>query len=109
VIDLARRLVAMPEFVENVDDNWRLKFLYDRIYQRPPGPEESELGLEFVNQTPLREAPPAAVTGNDDRGKNKPGQRNRPGANAGKKRAPLTSWEEYAQALLQANETSFVN
>ena len=25
------------------------------------------------------------------------------------KRAPLTSWEEYAQALLQANETSFVN
>ena len=25
------------------------------------------------------------------------------------KHAPLTSWEEYAQALLQANETSFVN
>jgi hypothetical protein len=26
-----------------------------------------------------------------------------------KNRAPLTSWEEYAQALLQANETYFVN
>ena len=30
-------------------------------------------------------------------------------ANGGRKRAPLTSWEEYAQALLQANETSFIN
>jgi len=30
-------------------------------------------------------------------------------ASAARRRAPLTSWEEYAQALLQANETSFVN
>jgi len=26
-----------------------------------------------------------------------------------KKREPLKAWEEYAHALLQANETSFVN
>lgn len=109
VIELARRLVAMPEFVENVDDNWRLNFLYERIYQRPPGPEETALGLEFVNQTPLREEA-STLAANNDVGKNHaPGKRNRPGANAAKKRAPLTSWEEYAQALLQANETSFVN
>jgi hypothetical protein len=108
VINLARRLVAMPEFVENVDDNWRLNYLYERIYQRPPSPEETELGVDFVDQTPLREDLTPAIVNNDQGGNNKPGQRNRPGAN-GKNRAPLTSWEEYAQALLQANETSFVN
>jgi hypothetical protein len=91
-----------------VDDHWRLKFLYERIYQRPPSPEETGLGLEFVNQTPLREELPAVAASNNDGKKLRPGQRNRPEAN-GRKRAPLTSWEEYAQALLQANETSFVN
>ncbi len=115
IIDLARRLVAMPEFVENVDDNWRLNFLYERIYQRPPGPEESQLGLEFVNQTPLRDELPPALAGNvsDDGKKNKLGKKNRQqpavASSASKKHAPLTSWEEFAQALLQANETSFVN
>ena len=105
VIDLARRLVAMPDFVESTDDAARLQFLYERIYQRPPDPEEAALGLEFVNQTPLRdETVPVAATGEDAK-KFKPGKPNRPG----QKRAPLTSWEEYAQALLQANETSFVN
>jgi hypothetical protein len=108
VIKLARRLVAMPEFIENVDDNWRLKYLYERIYQRPPSAEETGLGLEFVNQTPLREEIQPAAAGNDSENKPSPGRRNRPGANANKT-APLTSWEEYAQALLQANETSFVN
>jgi hypothetical protein len=99
VIDLARRLVAMPYFVDNVDDAARLNFLYERIYQRPPDQEETGLGLEFVNQTPLRDD--AAATGNN--------AGNRRNGKDSKRRAPLTSWEEYAQALLQANETSFVN
>ena len=109
VIDLARRLVAMPDFVETLDDANRLKFLYERIYQRPPSDDETALGLEFVNQIPLPGdvAPPPAGNGN---GKNvKPGAKNRPAAKPPKNRVPLTSWEEYAQALLQANETSFVN
>ena len=109
VIELARRLVAMPDFVETIEDTDRLKFLYERIYQRPPSPEEAELGLEFVNQTPLREEGATTVAYSDDGKKFKPGQQKRFGASAGKKRLPLTSWEEYAQALLQANETSFVN
>jgi hypothetical protein len=37
------------------------------------------------------------------------GEPGRKGRAFGKKRAPLKSWEEYAHALLQANETSFVN
>jgi len=108
VIDLARRLVARPEFVELTDDDARLQYLYERIYQRLPAPEEVQLGVEFVNQTPLREDLSLAETNNIVVAKAKPGKPNRP-APINKKHAPLTSWEEYAQALLQANETSFVN
>jgi hypothetical protein len=114
VIDLARRLVARPDFSEITDDTARLNFLYERIYQRPPTPEEIQLGLEFVNQTPLRgeNSPPVVKGGNPPR--HGPGQTqyaDRKGlvAKADRRRAPLTSWEEYVQALLQANETSFVN
>jgi hypothetical protein len=107
VIDLARRLVAMPDFAALVDDAGRLNFLYERIYQRLPSAEETELGLEFVSQTPLREAGAAVGKGGGIASPN--GKDKRPGANGGRKRAPLTSWEEFAQALLQANETSFVN
>ena len=108
VIDLARRLVARPEFVELTDDDARLQYLYERIYQRLPAPEEVQLGVEFVNQTPLREDPALAQTNNVIVANAKPGKPNRP-VPINKKHAPLTSWEEYAQALLQANETSFVN
>jgi hypothetical protein len=121
VINLARRLVAMPDFVDTADDTARLKFLYERIYQRPPDEEETELGLEFVNQTPIREddttlndggagnQPPQYQHGNGQNGQGQFANRKRFFANGNRKRAPLTSWEEYAQALLQANETSFVN
>ena len=113
VIELAHRLVAMPEFVETPDDPDRLKFLYERIYQRPPTDQEAALGLEFVNQTPLPgEVEPLPAGGNEGKKFNglKGGKRNNYTASpAMKNRAPLTSWEEFAQALLQANETSFVN
>ena len=109
VIQLARRLVAMPDFVDTPDETDRLNYLYERIYQRPPSPEEIELGLEFVNQTQLRDEPILEMANNNDVLKPAaPARPKRVGAN-GKKHAPLTSWEEYAQALLQANETSFVN
>jgi hypothetical protein len=105
VISVARRLVALPDFVALDEDAARLEFLYERIYQRPPRQAETKLGLEFVSQTPLRDdanvvtntAPPA-----ERKKKNQPPRLNQ-------KRVPLTSWEVYAQALLQANETSFVN
>jgi hypothetical protein len=106
----------MPDFADNTDDTARLNFLYERIYQRPPDAQETELGLEFVNQTPIHEDNPAAANAAADpppRRKAFKGQgplASRDGfAGNGRRRAPLTSWEEYAQALLQANETSFVN
>ena len=109
VIRLARQLAARPDFITLNNDEARLKYLYERIYQRLPEPEEVQLGLEFVNQTPLKEEF-GGQPDNNSAGENKakPGKRNRPAFN-GNKRAPLTSWEEYAQALLQANETTFVN
>jgi len=108
VIDLARRLVALPEFVALDDDGARLQFLYSRIYQREPEAEEVQLGLEFVNQTPLRgDNSPSPMLASTDG--NKGFKKNRPVPPNNKLRAPLTSWQEYAQALLQANETSFVN
>lgn len=106
VIQLARRLVAMTGFENNMDETARLNFLYERIYQRPPTPEETELGLEFVQQTPLRDDPNTDLASNNDDNGRKKFKANRQN---GKRRAPLTSWEEYAQALLQANETSFIN
>ena len=114
VIELVRRLVAMPDFVAIPDDVGRVKFLYERIYQRPPTSDETALGVEYVNQTPLAGEMPPPVAGGGDfekRNKFKPGKRNYnfspvPGL---KNHAPLTSWQEYAQALLQANETTFVN
>ena len=115
IIELARRLVAMPSFAATLDDADRLKFLYERIYQRPPSSEEAALGLEFVNQTQMSGDVPAPLAGADfgkreKGGKEKGGKRNRMVLTpAMKNRAPLTSWEEYAQALLQANETCFVN
>jgi hypothetical protein len=36
-------------------------------------------------------------------------QQRRGGENPFRVREPLTAWEEYAHALFQANETSFVN
>jgi len=112
VINLAKHLVALPEFVDQDDDTARLDFLYERIYQRPPAPEEIQIGLDFVNQTPIRDDPPPTFAdggGKINGDKVKGAVRQPPPKKYQFNRAPLTSWEEYAQALLQANETSFVN
>ena len=109
VIKLAQQLVAMPAFTDITDDQERLQFLYERIYQRQPEPEEIKLGLEFVERTPLREEADAPVASSPQLNKNGKIKKKNPGADPNRRRPPLTSWEEYAQALLQANETCFVN
>jgi hypothetical protein len=119
VVEQAKKLVTITNFAECEDDTARIKFLYERIYQRPPRQEEISLGLDFIGQTPT----PEETTGQDDAiqrisntGDNfRPQQfaqkqgKKRGGATPFRKRKPLTVWEEYAHALLQANETSFVN
>ncbi len=110
VIEQAKRLVALPAFRDGDDTKARIEFLYNRIYQRPPRPEEVSLGLAFVAETPepdrlSTEAKALRPTSNG-------GQPSRPRGNRGnsfRRREPLTAWQEYAHALLQANETSFLN
>jgi hypothetical protein len=115
VIEQAKRLVALAQFRACANDASRIAFLYERIYQRPPRPEETKLGLEFVSQAPAEPqkvdvADSGVLPISNDRTKFKAKQRFEQGRrNESKRREPLTAWEEYAHALLQANETSFVN
>jgi hypothetical protein len=119
VIEQAKRLVALKGFKDSETDQERVQFLYERIYQRPPRPEEIKLALNFIADTPAVEQrtasePAVQTVSNPPRrpvAKEIMQQRRqeRMQANQASKRAPLTAWQEYAHALLQANETSFVN
>jgi len=120
VVEQAKKLVALNEFEACADDTARIQFLYDRIYQRPARPPEIQLGLDFVSQTPLKDksSKDTTIAQSDSSNERRLGpramarqqriERNQP-ANTPKKRAPLTGWQEFAHALLQANEASFVN
>jgi hypothetical protein len=111
VIELAKKLVARPDFLALKNDEARVERLYALLYQRLPEPDEVELGINFLNDLPTSqttsqtpETPPAKSAQRpflkalqERRNANKPAQK-----------APLTAWQEYAQALLQANEFIFV-
>jgi hypothetical protein len=111
VVELAKRLVALPEFHTCADDEARIRFLYERIWQRLPQPEEIKLGIEFVAKIPDKSGTQdVAVRPISNALDEKQEKQRRKGPNPQfKKRPPLKAWEEYAHALLQANETSFVN
>ena len=116
VVEAAKSLVSRSDFSALSSDEERIKFLYLSLYQRVPSAEETQLGLDFLSQEPSKErvvsAAPAAF-GNQRRpnmmamAQNRPNMR-RPGF-APTSRAPLNAWQEYAHALVQANEFSFVN
>jgi hypothetical protein len=117
VVEQAKKLTALSAFNSCRDDEARVAFLYERIYQRPPSPEETKLGLEFIAASPEPEKlamddSPVQQVSNDGR-KFRPNQfakqAGRKGAAPERRRAPLKAWEEYAHGLLQANETSFLN
>jgi hypothetical protein len=125
VIEQAKKLVGEEQFLACTNSETKIEFLYSRIYQRQPKPEEVQLGLDFIAQTPLPESSSAKPTSTAATSRPKTPQerrqelqqerraerlgQNRPNNAPPKKRAPLTTWQEYAHALLQANEFSFVN
>ena len=89
----------------------RISLLYQLVYQRLPKPEEIELGLEFLEEEPSSERVAFTPVANLNA---KRARRLNAGARAGKgaqfrTRAPLSRWEEYAHALFQANEASYLN
>src|SRR2546423_6579302 len=120
VVEQAKKLVALPEFAKCEDDKTKITFLYDRIFQRLPRPEEILLGQDFITEKPEPEkvvsadplAQPVAFDGDarkkfgKQQGKKQIARGGGPGF---KQRPPLKAWEEYAHALLQSNEASFVN
>jgi len=114
VVEQAKHLVMLQDFKDCAQDTARIQLLYERIYQRSPRPEEVKLGLDFVAEHPATEKLSAQDSEvrpviNEER-PFRPGQgKFRRGAGPQRKREPLSAWEEYAHALLQANETSFVN
>jgi len=120
VIETAKKLVTLAGFNSCTDDETRVNFLYERIWQRQPRPDELKLALDFISAGSSQEKAPVVETSTElvsnDLGEKKrfgpgqgPRQQFRKGPGFRKKRAPLKIWEEYAHALLQANETSFVN
>jgi mono/diheme cytochrome c family protein len=119
VIETAKKLVSLPEFTFCTDDESRVEFLYQRIWQHSPSPDELKLGLAFIAgaSPPEKDAGTESKPVSSDVGERKqfrpgPGMRGQFRRGAGqvyRKRAPLKIWEEYAHALLQSNETSFVN
>jgi hypothetical protein len=117
VVEQAKKLTALSEFNSCKDDEGRIAFLYERVYQRPPTDEETRLGLEFLaaapepdkltsSETPVRQV---FNQGRKVGAKQFAKRQGRNGAGLERRKAPLKSWEEYAHALLQANEISFLN
>jgi hypothetical protein len=119
VIEQARKLVERRDFDKLADDDARVRYLYNRIYQREPSPTELKLGLAFIADSPLPEPMPADRSDSPEQqrrtGGKKPGDaRARLAANAFTQvpfsgRIPLDAWDNYAHALKQANEAMFVN
>ncbi|MFM1945570.1 MAG: hypothetical protein RI897_4552 [Verrucomicrobiota bacterium] len=91
VMEQAVRLTCITDFQNRTDATHRIQFLYSRIYQREPTPEELQLGQAYIQQAQtLQNNPPPANR-----------RRNHP-ANT------LPPWASYTHALLQANEFSFL-
>jgi hypothetical protein len=119
VVEAAKKLPWLPEFDKCADDTAKIEFLYKRIFQRLPRPEEIQLGLEFISEKPQPEKVAAndsvQLVSNDAEARKKFREKQLAKKRGGgrettfKKREPLKAWEEYAHALLQANEASFVN
>ena len=108
VIEQAKHLVDRPDFKSLASDEERVKLLYELCYQREPNPVETQLGVTFVLNSPRNESVPRMAVPkqvNPIRAKKLEASF----ASIPADRKPLTPWEKYAHALLQANEAIFVN
>jgi hypothetical protein len=134
-VDAARKVTARPEFVNARDDTARVLALYEVVFQRRPRPDEVMLAREFVKaagddsqvaekdtdapKTPkeqkaaerLERVKQEKEKRRLEAAMNKKGGARSAIRNDGSfvERAPLTIWEQYAQALLFTNEIAYVN
>jgi hypothetical protein len=83
--------------------------LYELVYQREPTPVEIKLGLNFIANSPDIESVPKMFIPKQPRPKiNQKLEASFASLPTGE-RKPLSPWEKYAHALLQANEAIFLN
>jgi Protein of unknown function (DUF1553)/Protein of unknown function (DUF1549) len=109
VIEQARNLIDRIDFNSFTNDDARVTLLYELVYQREPTPIEIKLGLSFVANSPDIESVPKMFIPKQPRPKiNQKLEASFASLPTGE-RKPLTPWEKYAHALLQANEAIFVN
>ena len=109
VIEQAKNLVDRPDFKSLTNEEDQVSLLYELIYQREPRPVEVQLGLEFVHNSPDFEIVPQMNIPKRPRPKIDQKLEASFAMIPEGERKPLTPWEKYAHALLQANEAIFVN
>ncbi len=117
VVELARKLVNESAFKVLVGEESRIRFLYERIFQREPTAVEIKLGLDFIEESPADETITAEAR---QHMKDLRQERNNPPRKGGGRAMtmvslgpnqirPIGSWVKYAHALLQTNEAIFIN
>ena len=88
VMEQACKLIKQPVCQRlDDDDAQRIRDLYQLVYQRDPGADEIQTGLQFLQATSAATDLVAQAH----------------------EQAPLTPWERYAQVLLMSNELLFVD
>ena len=111
VIEQARKIVERSDFKGVEDEEKRIAFLYQLIYQRSPTAQEIQLGQGFFEEAPAtgQLAPPPAPTvqAAPVRVAAAKGKLPLPAPRVAPR--PLSAWAEYAHALILANEFTFVN
>jgi len=115
VVELARRLINENDFKVLVGEEAKIRFLYERIFQREPTETEIKLGLNFIDESPEPEMITAESREQvkqrrkDEFGGGKKGGRAMSMASLGPGQIrPIGSWVKYAHALLQTNEAIFI-
>ena len=115
VVEQARNIVNRDDFESISNDESRIRLVYSLIYQREPTDTEIKLGLSFINESPEPERinRGAIVAANKREEKRREKKGGRVAMSLATVSAydlkPLGAWEKYVHALLQANETMFVN
>jgi hypothetical protein len=109
VIEQARNLVDRPDFKSLTNEQDQVSLLYELVYQREPRPVEVQLGLEFVHSSPDFETVPKMFIPKQPRPRIDQRLEASFASIPAGERKPLTPWEKYAHALLQANEAIFIN
>ena len=113
VVEQARSLVQQSAFHALSEDESKVKYLYERIFQRMPTATEVRLALGFINDSPAPENIVAESREQLRKERAKPNRKVQPAMALANIPASelrrLGAWEKFAHALLQTNEALYVN